>query len=477
MRRKGRRKKEEGRRGTFPLVSFLFLFSYSLLPFSLSACGHSKKEEAGGGKKGDKPDLLPGVDFGSGNTTVFKSKEPTAPISFTVAWKTGGLRAEKGKVETGHLLGVTGELYSNGAKSSSYRADRGDAVRVDKRLTLTGDVVLKSSDGMKSLKAPQAEYHGDLGYVRAMGGVTAEGPFGTLSGVSELWATPDLSLIGTPDMVSQILHIPALLALASQAPQGSPFLQGRDFKLEDAKSGLAQGIKGTKDLRVTLNPKPGIPIKVTLVSENTVFKSAGKVIVLIDGKTEEVKSLTSEGTAEIVQIKPGKKVTMTGTGVDYGIKTGAATGDLELGGRVTIISVSDAKDSAGKTITRTVVAKGDKATAVLYSKPDDGGDPIKSATLINHVTIDVTGTSGHFTGVGDKIVYTPNGTGARAVMTGKLSFGGDSPSYLGQIQGADTATINLSKDGWEDVFLEDTGGGKIHGSAGQKDPPKSGGPR
>ena len=93
---------------------------------------------------------------------------------------------------------------------------------------MTDDVVLQSIDKANTLNAPKIEYRGDVKLVRAMGGVTANGPFGTLSGVPELWATPDLRLIGTPDMVSQKLKIPALVALAATAATGSPRFQKGD---------------------------------------------------------------------------------------------------------------------------------------------------------------------------------------------------------------------------------------------------------
>jgi len=478
--RGGKEEKGRGKRDLSTLfgrgAGSYFAFSLFLLPFllaSLSACGHAKKEDAGG-KKGTKDEAPQSVDFGAGDTTVFTSIDPSAPISFTVVWKQGGVTAAKtGGLDIGHLIDVTGDLYSKGTKSSNYRADRGDAIRASKRLTLTGDVVLLSSDGTKSLKAPKAQYRGDVGLVRAMGGVTAEGPFGTLSGVPELWATPDLSLIGTPDMVSQKLHIPALIALAATAAPASPVIQkGLDYKIE-ASSKLIETVKGSKDYLVTLKPRAGQAVTVTLLSRNMVFKSAGVVVILVDGKTEEVKTLNSKGAAEVVQTKPGKKVTLTGTGVDYRTKTGGPTGDLELGGRVTITSVSDDKDDAGKPLSRTVVAKGDHATAELFSKPSTGVDPLKSVMLVENVTIDVTGTSGHFTGEGEKLVYTPNATGARAVMTGKLKFGGDSPGYLGNIEGADIGTINLTKEGWQDILLEDSGGKPVNTTIGSKTPPKA----
>lgn len=478
MRAEGRGKREKGR-GKSSL--FLLPLALSLFPLAfLSACGKPPKDAKGDKKKGDEKSIVRDVDFGAGDTTVFTSAEPKAPVSFTVVWERGGLNAANGDIQMGHLNVVSGDLYSNGKKSSRYRADRGDAVRADKRLTLTGHVVVTATDGKQSIQAPRAEYHGDVEFVRAMGGVTAEGPFGTLSGVPELWATPDFRIIGTPDMVSQTLKIPSLIALAATAAQAAPIVQkGVDYKLDGPRSVLLKGVKGSKDYEVTIRPTSNVPVTVTMVSRNMVFTSAGQVVMLIDGNTQEVKNLHSQGAAQVVQTKPGKKVTLSGTGADYDTKGSTTSGTVDLGGRVTITSVSDEKDG-NQTKTRTVIAKGDHGTAVLLSKPAAGADPIKTATLSGNVTIDVTGASGKFNGKGDKLVYTPNGTGAQAVMTGKLSFGGDSPAYLGTVEGADTATINLTKDGWEDVLLEDSGGKTITTTVDKKNTPppkKGGGPR
>jgi hypothetical protein len=401
-----------------------------LVPLCLAACGKGHKSVDKDKRKKEEPPIVQSVDLGAGDTTVYKSSDPKAPVSFTVKWEKGGFKAAKSGIETGHLITVTGDLFSNGKKGSDYQADRGDAVREQRLLTMTGNVKLRAVDGKGTMNAPKAEYRGDIGLVRAMGGVTAKGPFGTLSGVPELWATPDLNTIGTPDMVSKKLKVPALVALAATAATGSPKLQNNDYSLTGAVSTKLENLPSGR--RVTASPKPGSPIVVTIASRGLVFRFSSTVVVDFTAKGFEVSHMTSSGTVNVVQTAKDGVTTIDGRSPEYDWKPGVETANLDLDGPVKIVQSTKVKSAKGGLVPQTTTTKGDKGRAVLVNKPTGGQDGLKSATLSGNVTIDVSEVDGQaFSGSGSRLVYTPSGDTADVEMGGRTRIVSESKTEAG----------------------------------------------
>lgn len=530
-----------------------------LIPLALG-CG---KKEAGRDGKREKPEkpILQSVGFGAGSTVVYVSSAPKAPPSFTVQWQKGAIDATDGGIDTGRLETVSGDLFSQGKKTSDYSAAWGEAHQDTKRLTLSGDVTLRSADGRGTLTAPKAEYRGDVKLVRAMGGVTASGPFGTLSGVPELWATPDLQLIGTPDMVSQKLKIPALVALAATAATGAARIQNPNYELTNALPAIEN--LGNDRLRITAKPVPGGgPVTVSMASRGLVIKSSGVIVVEYDRKLKAVRHLKADGAVSVVQTaKNGSTTTLDGRGATYDGQPNAQTGRLDLGGKVKIVRTAKVKNAAGAMVTQTTTTLGDKGSAVLlnqpkanedplkaatltgnvslnvsevdgetfsgraerlvytpsgetsnvdmaggatltrtskkedgstsavvakgvrgvaelYSRPNPGANPLKSATLDGDVSIDVSGSNGDtFKGSGDRLVFTEAGGGGKVVMTGALEFSGDAAEFVGNLTNVDTAIMTIGKQGWERIETSNSGGVKAKTSILPKDKPKKGGPK
>ena len=289
--------------------------------------------------------------------TVYGSARAKDP-SFTVRWDEGGFDAASGTVDTGDLKNPKGEIFQNGKAVSTYRADAGEAQRALERLDVTGGVQLRSADGKTTIKAPAAQYRGDVKLLRATGGVTASGPFGTLSGVPELWATPDLRLIGTPDMVLQKLKLPALAALAAAAPAASASLQqGRDYALD--YKGSTSYVRDAAGDRITVRPLKGTEVIFKLASRGIVLRSAGSVVVtLMKGKDDKVQRMTSEGAVDVVQTTAAGTTRMKGDGSTY--VAGNGSGTLDVGGPVTLVNESKGKDGL-----QTTVARGSKGQAIL----------------------------------------------------------------------------------------------------------------
>lgn len=541
---KERRKKEEGGLPLFP-------FSLLLLSLCLAACAKPKKPEGDKPKKEDKP-IIGSVGIGAGNTTIYSTSDVKSPPSFTLKWTKGSFDAEKGGIGSGRLTEPSGTIFSGAKPSSTYRADEGEAIKAQKRLNMRGDVTLRSLDGTQTLKAPEAEYRGDVKLVRAMGGVVATGPFGTLSGVPELWATPDLRLIGTPDMVSKTLKIPALIALAATATVGSTQVQGKDYTL------VAPGANSKFDVvnrRATVTPKPGSSAIVTIASRGLVATFTQTVILDFAPKTLDVVHMTTSGPVHLVQTSGEGVTTIDGKGVEYDWKLGAETASLDLDGPVKIVRAAKVKNAANQTVeqttttkgdkgrailvnkpkadqdglknatlsgnvtidvsevdgqtfsgkgermvyvpngetasvevtgrttmtsvsrkadaSRTVISQGDRGTAVLVAKPKPGGNPLKSATLVGNVEIDVSGSNEEtFQGSGDRLVFTAEGEGGRAVMTGALKFSGNAAEFIGNVSGVDTAIMTIGKKGWETIETKNSGGKPTNTTIIPKDKPK-----
>ncbi len=420
--REEKREERRGKRQEKSLSTLSFAFSLFLLSsLLLSGCAKHKAQNATAEAKKEKDDLPKAVGMGAGETTVWQTSDPKSPPSFTVGWTHGGFHIVDGAVDTGKLQNPRGHLFQNGKPTSTYRADNGDAVRANKRLNMRDHVVVQSIDKTQTLTSDQGEYRGDTKLVRAMGHVVATGPFGTLSGSPELWATPDLKLIGTPDMVAKTLKIPALLALAATAAVGSAQLvKGTDYKFENQGPQQYENL-GPAGLRITVDPIKGKPLIVRLPSRNMTVQSAGRVVILTDPKGKEVRHMVSQGAVHVVQTSDVGTTTMDGDGSVYDVPAGSDTGILDVGGRVTLTSESRSKDAKGNMTSQTTVSKGDKGRALLLVKPPKDGDAMKNAILTGDVTIDSKSSDDDtFHGVGDRLVYTPHGPVADADLTGNV---------------------------------------------------------
>lgn len=385
----------------------------------LVGCAKPKKPHVDRPKKEEKP-VVQSAGFGSGETVVYQGAEASALPSFSLSWKEGGFDVLKDGGNRGHLESPSGDIYTDGKTTSAYRSDTGDADKAAKRLEMKGNVVLRSKDGTQTLKAAQGEYRGDVRLVRAMGGVTASGPFGTLSGVPELWATPDLRLIGTPDMVGKTLKLPALAALAAAGGTGSARMQGRNYSL------VAPGASVKAEIarrRTTIVPRPGSPAVVTILSQNLVLTFTETVVIDLAPKTLDVAHMTTSGAVHLVQTTGKGVTTLDGKGAEYDWKPGAETASLDLAGPVEIVRAAKVLNAAKKLVEQTTTTRGAKGRAILVDKPAKDEEALRSATLTGNVTLDVSEVDGQsFSGSGARMVYTPNGATANVEMTGRTTL-------------------------------------------------------
>jgi hypothetical protein len=103
-------------------------------------------------------------------------------------------------VFAGAMRQVTGEIFGKSAKSTTFSADAGMARKEDERLELNGNIRLVSPDPKGTLTCEHLVWNAAAQRVQAYGNVRFEGEAFTLGPASEVWASPDLSVIGTPTM-------------------------------------------------------------------------------------------------------------------------------------------------------------------------------------------------------------------------------------------------------------------------------------
>ena len=382
--------------------------------------GCAKKPDHVEGSKPKKEAKLPieAVGIGSGDTTVHTSEDPKAPPSFTLRWEGGKFDVDKGGVDVANLQGPNGEIFREGKPVATFRAEKGGAKRETRRLEIDGNVVLQTIDRKQTLKAPHGEYRSVEKLVRMTGGVTASGTFGTLSGVPELWATPDLKLVGTPAMFAQKLKVPALITLAATAATGVARLQNAPAYTLSGNSGLLADVRNPLKTIVTVPPAGGGAVVVTLPSRGLTFRASGTVVLELDPKSSnEVRRMTTEAPVHVVQTTTTGTTTLEGKGATYDAKAKAATADVTVGGRVTLVNV--VKDAKGTT---TTTSRGDEGSAVLVVKPGPGANGLRSATLKGNVTVVSAGGGDGFDGKGERLVYRPKADGADVDLTGPVAL-------------------------------------------------------
>lgn len=93
---------------------------------------------------------------------------------------------------------VTGEIYDRGAVASTFAAAEAKAETISKRLVLNQGVSITSKDQNLTIRADKILWMEDRGLFAASGNVQIISPDFSLGKMDEVWATPDLSKVGSP---------------------------------------------------------------------------------------------------------------------------------------------------------------------------------------------------------------------------------------------------------------------------------------
>ena len=116
-------------------------------------------------------------------------------------WKTAEMEiVEKGGGFTGLLHTVDGDIVNAGVVSSTFKGQRARMDRSKELLILEGAVEVHSIDPPATLYCDTVRYEADKKLIKAHGHVRLVGDMGTVSGLDEIWTTPELRQVATPDL-------------------------------------------------------------------------------------------------------------------------------------------------------------------------------------------------------------------------------------------------------------------------------------
>ncbi|MCB0825551.1 MAG: hypothetical protein KDC26_05140 [Armatimonadetes bacterium] len=132
----------------------------------------------------------------SGEVTI-TMKRDDGSVAFEINAESSRVGIEDGSQEA-FLNGVTGSLFDEGKEVSQFEAEEGKADSENKRLVLTKAKV-KSMERDLALNADTIRWMEDRKLFAAEGSVTIQGANWSFGPSDVLWASPDLSELGSPE--------------------------------------------------------------------------------------------------------------------------------------------------------------------------------------------------------------------------------------------------------------------------------------
>ncbi|MFI5387404.1 MAG: LPS export ABC transporter periplasmic protein LptC [Fimbriimonadales bacterium] len=160
----------------------------------------AKKPVANQPKEKEKPVLEQQMIVNTPEGEATQRNPKTRQVTYHVRWKKAQINVEDKGPFAGNMESVSGEIYDKKGIASTFSGDLAKASKETQFLTLTGHVVVISNREKATITCDRVEYHGDEKIVKAFGNVQVQGTYGMLSGLNEIWATPDLNYKATPGM-------------------------------------------------------------------------------------------------------------------------------------------------------------------------------------------------------------------------------------------------------------------------------------
>ncbi len=120
-------------------------------------------------------------------------------VTWILNAKTTSIHVAKGTEIDAEAEGVTGELYQEGKLASKYQSVKGRANDAKKTLVLDGKVKITSEEQKVVLVADRVEWMEDRQMISAKGSVWVRSDVYEMGPLPEIWATPDLKRVGSPD--------------------------------------------------------------------------------------------------------------------------------------------------------------------------------------------------------------------------------------------------------------------------------------
>lgn len=165
-----------------------------------------------GGCSSKKPDPKPDADPSSNGVEEPKDRRVIAsgPVDMQAAdpegevvWTLHGESSRVGLETEGETQifanNVSGEIFENGKVASTFKAMEAKAARESRTLLLNDRVEIQSVAENITLRADKVNWMEDRKLFAATGNVEVDSPNWLLGKMEEVWATPDLTKIGTPN--------------------------------------------------------------------------------------------------------------------------------------------------------------------------------------------------------------------------------------------------------------------------------------
>jgi hypothetical protein len=147
-----------------------------------------------------RPALPSVINTGAGTADTF-SKQSRRQKIWTVKWQRSRFTPDRqGKQAVANLEGVTGTIYRDGKAIATFKSQNGIVDSAKEYLELAGSVVLTSLKFKATLTADLVSYLESERIVRCSGKIQVVNPDGILELSDPLWATPELDMVGSPEI-------------------------------------------------------------------------------------------------------------------------------------------------------------------------------------------------------------------------------------------------------------------------------------
>jgi hypothetical protein len=129
------------------------------------------------------------------------TKTGTKQQLWQIAWESVELTFQPDGNSFSKMKNDHGSFYQKGEEASRFQSATAESDKAKGDIDVNGNVVVISLAHNVTLRCDHIHYasKGEQ-IVKATGNVQVDGQFGTVSGLQEVWATPDLKTFGTPDL-------------------------------------------------------------------------------------------------------------------------------------------------------------------------------------------------------------------------------------------------------------------------------------
>jgi len=143
------------------------------------------------------------IDSKDGVATYWGAKNEKA---WTIHWAKGATAMPShagNQMQAGRMEDVDGQIFKNETVACTFRAKHGIADKSTHILVLTDNVQVVAQNPKATLFCDELTYDGNRKFFKAHGHVRILGTMGTVGTLEEVWATPHLDKVASPDMFDQ----------------------------------------------------------------------------------------------------------------------------------------------------------------------------------------------------------------------------------------------------------------------------------